>query len=499
MTKEDIRKLIGRDECTELEYKSAKGGFPESFWETLSAFANTHGGIIVFGIKEKDGNLTPDNLDDNQIAKYKKMFWDNAHNKNKVSATMLAEHDLNIDVFEGSKIMVFRVPKAAYELKPVYLNGNPFGNTYRRNHEGDYRCTDSEVRLMIADAESQRQSFDSKILSNYTIDDIDAVTLRAYRQRFMLRHENHPWNELDDMAFLSKIGAYRVNRDDGSEGFTRAGILMLGKTESITDQCCAPQFFVDYQEKLSDDPMMRWTDRLYPDGTWEANLFQFFYRTYGKLSQLLPTPFMLKGIDRQEESTAHIALRESLANCLIHCNYAQQGSILVVGRRESITMRNPGCMLISLADFYAGSHSICRNPTLQKLFMFLGNGEKAGSGADIIKKGWNDNQWPTPELTERTQPDETTMTLKLMVDTGGKERMHNVGEVVGETVLSKLSNRQNLIVDFLRKSPSASAKTMSVSLSVSPRTIERDLQKLTAMGVVAHRGSDFGGEWIVLI
>lgn len=105
----------------------------------------------------------------------------------------------------------------------------------------------------------------------------------------------------------------------------------------------------------------------------------------------------------------------------------------------------------------------------------------------------------TPELTERTQPDETTMTLKLMVDTGGKERMHNVGEIVGEAVLSKLSNRQNLIVDFLRKSPSASAKTMSVSLSVSPRTIERDLQKLTAMGVVAHRGSDFGGEWIVLI
>lgn len=153
--------------------------------------------------------------------------------------------------------------------------------------------------------------------------------------------------------------SYCVNRDDGSEGFTRAGILMLGKTESITDQCCAPQFFVDYQEKLSDDPMLRWTDRLYPDGTWETNLFQFFYRTYSKLSQLLPTPFMLKGIDRQEESTAHIALRESLANCLIHCNYAQNGSILVVGRRERITMRNPGCMLISLADFYAGSHSIC--------------------------------------------------------------------------------------------------------------------------------------------
>ena len=503
MTKEDIGKLIGQEEGTELEYKSAKGGFPESFWETFSAFANTHGGIIVFGIKEKDGRLIPDGLDESQIAKYKKTFWDCAHNKGKVSATMLADHDLTVEEMDGCKFMVFRVPKAAYDLKPVYLNGNPFGNTWRRNHEGDYHCTDSEVRLMMADAESQRQSFDSKILANYTIDDIDPGTLRAYRQRFLLRHENHPWNELDDMAFLTKIGAYHVNREDGTEGFTRAGILMLGKTDSITDQSCAPQYFVDYQEKLSSDPRLRWTDRLYPDGTWEANLFQFFYRTYGKLSQLLPMPFMLKGTDRQEESTAHVALREALANTLIHCNYAQQGNILVVGRREGITMRNPGCMLISVADFYAGSHSICRNPTLQKLFMFLGNGEKAGSGADIIRKGWDDNHWPAPELSERTQPDETMMTLQLVHVEKDQESKHNVGENVGESVgddiWSRLAERQRLIVQELHKSPTLSAKTMSESMSVSPRTIERDLQKLTAMGVIAHEGSDFGGEWKVLI
>ena len=301
------------------------------------------------------------------------------------------------------------------------------------------------------------------------------------------------------MKFLTKIGAYHVNREDGTEGFTRGGILMLGKTESITDQSCAPQYFVDYQEKLSPDPMLRWTDRLYPDGTWEANLFQFFYRTYGKLSQLLPTPFMLKGIDRQEESTAHVALREALANTLIHCNYAQQGNILVVGRRESITMRNPGCMLISMADFYAGSHSICRNPTLQKLFMFLGNGEKAGSGADIIRKGWNDNHWPAPELSERTQPDETMMTLQLVCDEKRQENKHDVGENVGDDDPTELTKRQRLIINELRKSPTISAKIMSERMSVSPRTIERDLQKLTAMGVITHEGSDFGGEWKVLI
>ena len=309
MSVEQIRKQIGQAEDIELEYKSAKGGFPESFWETFSAFANTNGGVIVLGVKEKDKKLIPDGLDDTQITKYKKVFWDCAHNKQKVSATMLANHDVSVENVEGNRVLVFRVPKAAYDLKPVYLNSNPFGNTYRRNHEGDYRCTDAEVRLMVADAESQGHSFDSKVLANYTIEDIDMATLRAYRQRFLLRHENHPWNELDDMQFLTKIGAYYVNREDGSEGFTRAGILMLGKTESIMDQSCAPWYFVDYQEKLSSDPMLRWTDRLYPDGTWEANLFQFFYRTYGKLAQLLPTPFMLKGTDRQEETSAHVSLR----------------------------------------------------------------------------------------------------------------------------------------------------------------------------------------------
>lgn len=506
MTTEQIIKQINQTEDTELEYKSAKGGFPESFWETFSAFANTNGGIIILGIKEKDGRLTPDGFDDTLIAKYKKTFWDCAHNKNKVSATMLTDHDVSVEEVEGNRMLVFRIPKAAYDLKPVYLNGNPFGNTYRRNHEGDYRCTDTEVRLMIADAESQGHSFDSKILPNYTIDDIDMATLRAYRQRFLLRHENHPWNELDDMEFLTKIGAYHVNREDGSEGFTRAGMLMLGKTESITDQSCAPWYFVDYQEKLSSDPMLRWTDRLYPDGTWEANLFQFFYRTYGKLSQLLPTPFMLKGIDRLEETSAHIALREALANCLIHCNYAQQGNILVVGRRNEITMRNPGCMLISVAEFYAGSHSICRNPTLQKLFMFLGNGEKAGSGADIIKKGWRDNKWPQPVLSERVQPNETEMTLGIeeVLESGQKtiSEKNNVGsEKSSEKNIvdsEKSSEKNKMIIAAIRQNSIITAAEIAIQLGISSRAVEKRIKTLREIGIIRRVGPDKGGHWEII-
>ena len=188
---------------------------------------------------------------------------------------------------------------------------------------------------------------------------------------------------------------------------------MFGKTESITDQACTPWYFVDYQEKLSDDPQQRWTDRIYPDGTWEANLYQFFFRVYNKLTQTLPVPFKLDGVVRQDETTAHIAIREALVNTLVHCNYAVQGNIVVTRNKEQITFRNPGCMLISVEDFYAGSQSLCRNPILQKFFIQLGIGEKAGSGADFIVKGWQDNKWSRPQLEEKVQPDVVTLTFQL--------------------------------------------------------------------------------------
>ena len=410
---DNVKNIIGQPEGITLEYKSANGGLPESLWQTFSAFANTNGGFIILGINEKNGKLTPDNLTDEQLSRYIKSFWDIAHNRGKVSATIVAEEDVTIETWQGASVLVIRVPRAPYSDRPVYLNRNPFGNTYIRNNEGDYLCSDEEVRIMFADAHALQHPFDSDILPNFTMDDIDAESLRAYRQRFALRRASHPWNEVDDLTFLTKIGAYCKDRKTKEEGFTRAGILMFGKYESITDSYCAPWYFPDYQEWFGDDTAQRWTNRIYPDGTWEPNLYQFFHRVYTQAARSLPTKFTLKGIERVDDTSAHIALREALVNTLVHCNYAIRGNILVKRTDNSFIMRNPGRMLVSIEDFYAGSHSTCRNPMIQKMFSLLGYGEKAGSGADVIVKGWMKYNWERPTIQESVHPEETTLSMSM--------------------------------------------------------------------------------------
>lgn len=393
----NIEDIVNSSESFDLEFKSAKGGFPGSFWETYSSFANTQGGQIFLGIKETQQGLKVDGLDKTAIEKYKKDLWDNLNNRNKVSANILSQNDIKeIETPEGI-VLGINVPRADLRVRPVYINGNP-NKVYKREHEGDYECREDEVRRMNAESCIMEFPMDSRILEGFSFErDIDMDSLRKYRQIFTNRQPAHAWSSCSDVDFLRKLGGIRFDRREQKEGLTLAGMLMFGKFSSITDPYCCPAFFPDYRESEPGSGK-RWTDRICFDGTWEMNLFNFYMKVYNKLISSIPKPFALKDGVRIEESPMHIAIREAFVNCLIHCDYTTDSNIIVLNEGTRYVFSNPGSLLITIDQYRRGGESVCRNKSLQLMFMEIGAAEKAGSGADKIYEGWKSSNYSKPFL-----------------------------------------------------------------------------------------------------
>lgn len=409
-----IDSLIQKEEAVDLEFKIAKDGLPNSLWDTYSSFANTDGGVIILGVKEYKQQFIIEGLTKEQISQYKKDFWNQINNPDCVNENLLSDNDLYEGCYKGKNLLLIYVPRAIRIQRPIYRTRNPFGgHTFKRNHEGDYKCTDAEVKRLIADSDENHPR-DSRILCNYSIEDIDKETLTQYRQLFANLKPSHPWLSLNDLEFLTKLEAYRKDRHTKEEGFTLAGILMFGKTESITDPECAPNYFPDYREHLGADDSIRWSDRICPDGTWEANLFQFYRKVYPKLTVILPKPFQIRNGIRIDETPTHIAIREAFINTLIHCDFSEEGNIVVEQWVDKYRFKNPGTMLVSKTQYYSGGDSVCRNKALQKMFMLIGFSEKAGSGVNKIIKGWREANWQKPYVEELNRPDKVELTLPMI-------------------------------------------------------------------------------------
>ena len=403
-----IDQLLQDKESSDLEFKSAKGGFPHSFWETYSSFANTDGGSIVFGVKEKDGRFFVDGLTKEQAQKYEKNFFDAMHNKNCVNIALLKEDDVQTVKFGEVYFIFFYIPRVDRSLRPVYCGLDPYTGTYRRDLDGDYHCSREEVNSMFADA-NLVSPIDGRILKNYSKEDLDSDSIKQYRRRFEQWNPDHVWNALPEEQFLEKLNVFRKDRKTGEYGLTYAGLLMFGTYSAIMDE--NPNFFPDYQE--IQDPNDRWVNRICPDGNWESNLFQFYSRVLPILQNFLPKPFQLEGNQRKTETPAHIAVREALANALVHADYTENASLNIYKYPNKMVFANPGIMLISLKQYYKGGESVCRNKYLQTMFTFLGSAEKAGSGADKIIHGWEKQNWKRPYIEEKSKPNKVVLTMSM--------------------------------------------------------------------------------------
>lgn len=468
-------------ECKLAQGQDGKGALPDDFWPTYSAMANTDGGLVILGVRERKGELEFVGIDD--VAKVRAELFNNLNNRQKVSANLLTDAHVRECCQHDRTLLLVEVPRAPRKQRPVHLTANPFGHTYRRLNEGDCLMADEEVKRMLA--EQVEDSRDARILPHYGLDDLDKETFQAYRQAFFNREPNHPWNIEPAMAFLQRIGGWRRNRETGEEGLTLAGLLMFGQMHVIQD--VLPFYMLDYQERTE----WRWKDRLTLDGKWSGNLFDFYRKVYLKLTADLKVPFQLKGAERQDETPVHVALREALANALVHADYSDRASVLVVKRPDMFGFRNPGLMRIPLEVALRGGEADCRNRNLHKMFRFVGVGEQAGSGIPRIFQGWKSQHWKPPRLYETSTPNNQTLLELRMIDL--------FPSAVMDDLRARFAGRLDTLAEEGRMALALAASEGTVNharlCAVSekhPAELSRTLQHLVQEGMLASQGAGRG-------
>ena len=481
MTEKEILDSLKYGEKINLECKKAESKIPNSVWETYSSFANTDGGLILFGVEEHLREKDPEKrftLESITNPQQKLTdFW-NTINSAKVSTNILVDSDVGICKVRGADIMWINVPQADYKAKPVYINENINKGTFKRNHEGDYHCTVEEIKAMLRDASDSGN--DGTLLVNYTMDDIDAASLKSYRIEFEHNNPDHVWNGVDDETFLKNMGGFAVDRKTKKGWLTAAGLLMFGKGLAIRERF--DNIRMDYLDESNLAPGSRWSDRLTYDGMWENNLYSFMRLVMPKLVSGIKRPFNLQGMARNDDTAIHKAIREAVVNMLIHSDYQITGVLSIVKEDKGFCFSNPGSLKLPIRAIYEGGHSVARNPRIQIMLRMIGYGDNIGSGFPTILSAWGDENWRKPDLSQDEELHQVTLKL-WMISTMPKECTDHLKKLFG-SVYTHLSQNEQLILGTAYLEGSVTNSRLQALLDLHSTDVGHLLSDLTARNLL---------------
>jgi ATP-dependent DNA helicase RecG len=120
MTKDELLKRLSGIEWNDWEVKEAAHAVPKSAYESVSAFANTAGGYLVFGVKQTGLQFEVKGVI--EVEKVHSDFVNTLNGAEKLSKIIDATCD-HLDC-NGDKVLVFYIPEAHRYEKPVFLNGD---------------------------------------------------------------------------------------------------------------------------------------------------------------------------------------------------------------------------------------------------------------------------------------------------------------------------------------------------------------------------------------
>ena len=454
----ELRTLIA--ECTAYDFKlMLEEKKPKSWLKSVSAFANGSGGSLFFGI-DNDGNVK--GLDDVQY------ICETVSCKIRDYMDPLPEVEMIPQEIDGLHILQLKVNSGHYT--PYYYVGDGQRVAFVRIGDESIPATAEQmVRLVL---KGSNKTFDSLVTDYRAEDNTFVILANTFKKR-----TTQEWNK----KFLVSFGLV-----------TNTGVLTN-----------AGALFAD------DCPL--WQSRLYCtrwDGKDKSDAINDAEFTGNVLLLLREAMNFVKSNTRKgweklpngrknKPEYAERAVLEAMVNHFIHRDYTVMGGEVHLDIYDDrLTVTSPGGMyngsLIQNLDI-ADVSSERRNPILANVMAQLDYMEKRGSGLTRI---CNETK-ALDGYKEELKPVFKSSPTQFQTIIFASSDMSNVGDHDGDLSETKLTERQQKILNLIKVSPTITGKQMSETLSVSQRTIERDLSTLQKIGVLKHKGKDNDGVWIL--
>ena len=391
MEKAELIERLKGYEWNDIEFKEARRDVPRNAYETVSAFANTEGGHLVFGVRQNGDEFEVVGV--LAVDKVQSDFLTTLRQRTKISVVLDVKEELHRH--GDAELLVFYVPEASRSEKPVHLDGN-IDRSFVRKGGSDIRCSVNERDRFLVDAAPER--FDGRVIERDPETAFDGDSVRWYRDTYERRPGNRSRADLSDLDFLDEMGLL-VERD-GRRTPTQAAVLMFGSNAAFRQLLPRPvvdcQRFALSRDKADTGP--RWLDRTVLD----ENLIRTWRALVDWYERFAEHPFRIDSATFQRDDTPpdYLAYRESLVNLLIHQDYSDQGRKAEVRHYTNQTVFwNPGDAFTAAADLIEPGEKEVRNPRIVTAFRRIGLSENAGWGLRDVFRNWQQLGNVPPRIT----------------------------------------------------------------------------------------------------
>lgn len=186
-------------------------------------------------------------------------------------------------------------------------------------------------------------------------------------------------------------------------------------------------------------------------------------------------------------------MREAICNAIVHRDYMGVHTQMKV-YDDCIMLWNEDKLPegINQEKLFAEHASQPRNRNIANAFYKAGFIETWGRGINKIRQGLKKMGLPEPKIENHVSG-----TLIIIYRNGGVNGTNDTNNV-GNMSETNFTERQRFILYTIKANPFVTGKEMSETLSVTQRTIERDLAAMQKAGIIRHEGKVNAGVWVVL-